>query len=96
MLKLGKNKHFNRKMSEMDFYLKFAFRALIHLSLRNPISIKVTTLDSLIESDADAASVIFSANDRAMAHISSSFSLSLFEGLVVKLKPGARELEGVT
>ena len=53
-------------------------------------------MDSLVESDADGGSKIFSPSDRAMALINiSSCSLLLLEGLDIKLKPGASEVEGV-
>ena len=57
----------------------------------------VPELDSLVESNADAGSEIFSPSDRAMALINiSSCSLSLLEGLDDKLKSGANEVEGVS
>ena len=57
----------------------------------------VPELDSLVESNADAGSEIFSPSDRAMALINiSSCSLSLLEGLDDKLKLGASEVEGVS
>ena len=57
----------------------------------------VPELDSLVESNADAGSEIFSPSDRAMALINiSSSSLLLLEGLEVKLKPGASEVKGVS
>ena len=57
----------------------------------------VPELDSLVESNADAGSEIFSPSDRAMALINiSSCSLSLLEGLDDKLKSGANEVKGVS